>query len=245
MNELKIFENPQFGKIRVIDGMFVAADVSDALNYRTASDMTRRLDDSDKGYANVRTLGGEQEMIVISESGLYDAIFRSNADRAKPFRKWVTSEVIPSIRKHGAYMTPDMLETAIANPDYMIGLLQNLKEERLKRIEAETTIQVLEPKAEFYDAVAGSRTAIDIGNAAKVLGITGIGRNRLFEILRDQGVLDNSNIPYQTYIDRGYFRVIEQTFTKPNGEKQISFKTLVFQRGLDYIRKMLQKRAVS
>lgn len=97
----------------------------------------------------------------------------------------------------------------------------------------------MKPKADFFDAVAGSKDAISIGEAAKVLGISGIGQNKLFSILRDKKILQTNNMPYQEYIDRGYFRVIEQKYSKPNGEICINFKTLIYQRGLDYIRKLV------
>jgi anti-repressor protein len=104
--------------------------------------------------------------------------------------------------------------------------------------EKEKQIQLMQPKADFFDAVAESKDAIDIGSASKVLNM-GIGRNKLFEILRDKGILMHNNQPYQKFVDRGYFRVIEQKFTKPDGSTSINIKTLVYQKGLDYIRKQL------
>jgi len=106
--------------------------------------------------------------------------------------------------------------------------------------EQDKAIAVMKPKAEFYDAVAGSKNAIDIGSAAKVLDM-GIGRNKLFEILRNKGILMSNNIPYQKYIDRGYFRTIEQKYSKPDGTICINIKTLVYQKGLDFIRKLLKE----
>lgn len=98
----------------------------------------------------------------------------------------------------------------------------------------------MKPKADFFDAVADSKTAISIGDLAKVIG--GIGRNKLFEVLRSKGILMQNNVPYQSYVDRGYFRVIEQKYTKPNGEIAINIKTLVYQRGVEYIRKTIEKQ---
>ena len=112
---------------------WVAADVARILNYRSAPDMTRRLDEGDKGYAKVRTPGGEQELTIISESGLYDAVFRSNAEGAKPFRRWVTREVLPSIRKHGGYLTDAKVEEVLTDPDTIIRLATDLKNERARR----------------------------------------------------------------------------------------------------------------
>lgn len=95
------------------------------------------------------------------------------------------------------------------------------------------------PKVEFFDSVANSKSALPMDRVAKVLDIKGIGRNKLFEILRDNNILDRDNVPYQTFVDRGYFRVIEQKYTVPNGETKISIKTLVYQKGVDYIRKLI------
>lgn len=102
-------------------------------------------------------------------------------------------------------------------------------------------IEEMQPKVDFYDAVAESKNAIPMDQVAKVLNIKGIGRNKLFELLRDYGILQKNNIPYQSYVDRGYFRVVESKFTKPNAEVCISIKTLVYQKGVDFIRKKLEK----
>ena len=241
--QIKRFENEQFGEVRTINEMFIASDVANALGYSSTQAMTRRLDDDEKDMRILHTLGGDQNMTVITESGLYNAVLGSQLPAAKDFKRWITHDVIPSIRMYGAYMTPITLETAIANPDFMIGLLQNLKEHQAELAAQNSYIKTLEPKAEFFDAVAGSRDAISIGDAAKVLDM-GVGQNRLFDVLRREQILQDNNVPYQVYIDRGYFRIIEQKFVV-KGETRISIKTLVSQRGLDYIRKMLQKRAVS
>lgn len=242
MNELRFFEAPQFGNIRTIGDMFVAADVARALGYRMASDMTRRLDDADKGTRSVRTPSGEQSMTVITEYGLYDAVIGSQLETARDFKRWITHDVIPSIRQTGAYMTPDTIERVLADPDTIIRLATRLKEHQAEIAAQKEYIATLEPKAEFFNAVAGSRDAISIGDAAKVLGM-GVGQNRLFAMLRAQRILQSNNIPYQEFVDRGYFRVIEQKYDV-RGEVRISIKTLVTQRGLDYVRKMLSKKAV-
>lgn len=127
------------------------------------------------------------------------------------------------------------------NPDLLIATATRLKEERVARLAAENKIKVLEPKADFYDDVAGSKDAIEMGNVAKVLAIKGIGRNKLFELLREKKILQSNNIPYQQYVDREYFRVLEQKYTTPKGETKINIKTLVFQKGVDYIRKVIKE----
>jgi prophage antirepressor-like protein len=212
----------------------VAKDVCDVLDIGT--EQLRRLDDDEK-----QTLQGKESLLpltqdpnitqlaLVNEAGLYSLILGSRKPEAKDFKRWVTHEVIPQIRKTGAYSLDPrkLLATAVIEA-------QKIIEEQDKKIKE------MLPKAEFYDAVAGSKDAIDIGSAAKVLDM-GIGRNKLFEILRNKGVLMSNNIPYQKYIDCGYFRTIEQKYSKPDGTVCINIKTLVYQKGLDFIRKLLKE----
>lgn len=241
MNELKLFESPKFGQVRTvdIDGKiyFVAADVARSLGYIKPQNAIAAHCKGALKYS-IPTNGGNQDMNIIPEGDVYRLAAKSELPGADEFESWIFDEVLPSIRKHGAYMTADTIERTLTDPDYLIRLATTLKEEREARIKAERQIEVDKPKVEFFDQVADSKDAIDIGSAAKVLNL-GIGRNRLFEVLRDKRILMNDNKPYQTYIDRGYFRVIEQKYTKPDGSTNISIKTLVYQRGLDYIRKVL------
>lgn len=245
--EIQIFNNPSFGAIRVteVNGepMFCASDICNSLGYsNTSKAISDNVDDCDR-YNRQLERGGS--MIFVNESGMYSLVLRSNMPKAKEYKHWVTSEVLPSIRKHGAYLSNEAIEKTLTDPDYLIKLANTLKEERLKRIEAESKVAVLQitndamkPKAEFADAVMGSSDAIDMRKVATTLNM-GVGRNKLFEILRDKGIFDRHNIPYQTYIDRGYFRTIESTYNKPDGSSCINIKTVVFQKGLDFIRKLL------
>lgn len=241
MNQVQIFSNPEFGKIRVLEKdrqpWFVGKDVADILGYSETNAMTKRLDEED--FISDKLEGMNMKSTLINESGLYSAVLGSHLPTAKKFRRWVTSDVLPTIRKHGAYMTDNTLEKALTSPDFLIQLATKLKEERAARLVAEKKVEELKPAAEFYQAVAESKDAIAIGDAAKVLNM-GLGRNRLFEILRSKSILMANNIPYQEYIDRGYFRTIEQKWTTPEGETRINIKTLVYQKGLNYIRKIVQ-----
>ncbi|MFR7688001.1 Bro-N domain-containing protein [Evtepia gabavorous] len=147
MNELMIFNNPEFGEIRTVEvngePWFVGKDVATALGYgegkSLANAVANHVDEEDKGVTELMTPGGNQKMVIINESGLYSLVLSSKLPGAKKFKRWITSEVIPSIRKHGAYMTPETLEAAIMNPDIMIRLCTVLKEEqdRRKSLEAE------------------------------------------------------------------------------------------------------------
>jgi len=129
------------------------------------------------------------------------------------------------------------LEKAWNTPEQVLARALRLADKVIQQ--KDKLIEEMKPKAEFFDAVANSKTAIPMDQVAKVLGIKGIGRNKLFEILREKKVLDRGNVPYQEYVDRGYFRVIEQKYTKPNGDTCINIKTLVYQKGVDYIRKLI------
>ena len=195
-----------------------------------ATDVAKRLDEDELTRFNLGSRSGETNFVT--ESGLYAVVLRSDKPNAKKFRKWVTSEVLPSIRKHGMYAVDDL----IANPELAIKAFTALKEEREKNKALQADNERMKPKEEFFDAVTDSKDAIDMGQVAKVLNYPKIGRNKLFEILRENGILQQNNQPYQTYIDRGYFRVVEQKFEPTPGEIRINIKTLVFQKGIDYIR---------
>lgn len=233
MNELQIFNNEEFGSVRTIeiDGKpyFVANDVARALGYTNPSKATN---DHCKNAVMRRgndSLGREQEFKFIPEGDIYRLIIRSQLPSAERFERWVFDEVLPQIRQTGGYQMPQTYAEALrALAD---------KAEQAERLMIEN--EEMKPKAEFFDAVTDSKDAIPMANVAKVLGFKGIGRNNLFKILREEKILQPNNIPYQEYIDREYFRVVEQRYDKPYGEVGINIKTLVFQKGIDFIRKLL------
>lgn len=168
----------------------------------------------------------------IPENIFYRLAMKAKNETAERFQALVADEIIPSIRKHGGYianqenLTPEQI---VANA---LIVAQNIISQKDKQIEQ------MKPKAEFFDAVADSRTAISMNEVSKVLGIKGYGRNNLFEFLRNNGILDRWNVPYQRYIDCGWFRVIEQKYTR-QGEPCVTTKTLVYQKGVDAIRKKI------
>lgn len=171
-------------------------------------------------------------MYVINESGVYALVFGSKLPKAREFKRWVTHDVLPSIRKDGMFVTDKLL----GDPEFAIKTFERLRDERNARIAAEAQVAELAPKAEFYDTVADSSTLISMGDAAKLLNIKGIGRNTLFRILRDRGVLQWDNVPYQRYI--GYFEVKERC-VEQYGEMVVKKTTFVTQRGLEWLRKTL------
>ncbi|QUW34559.1 phage antirepressor (plasmid) [Bacillus cereus] len=256
MNQLQVFNNEEFGQVRTMvqgeDVWFVAKDVSDILGFSEASAMTRTLDEDEKGLHNIQTVQGVQKLTVINESGLYSSILRSRKPQAKTFKKWVTSEVLPSIRKHGAYMTDQVLEQAVTNPDFMIGLLTNLKEEKAKRVEAERTILQQQPLVTFAEAVQVSTNLITVKQLANLMRQKGIdtGQNRLFEWFRENGYLCKKkgslyNTPTQYSMDLELFESQEYVRTNSQGEFVTSFTTKITGKGqLYFINKFLGKEAV-
>lgn len=237
--ELKIFENEQFGQVRIAmnengEPMFCLADLCLVLDL-TPSKVAQRLgDDVLSKYPIIDGLGREQQANFVNEDGLYDVILDSRKPEAKKFRKWITSEVLPSIRKTGSYSVQPKL------PSYAEALRQLAdKVEENERLQLEN--KEMKPKAEFFDTVADSKTAISMNDVAKVLGIKGMGRNNLFEFLRNEKILMSNNVPFQIYVDRGYFRVIEQKYMK-NGEPCMNIKTLVYQKGVDFISKTIKNK---
>ena len=246
---IQIFENPNFGQIRTAgtseNPLFCLTDVCRALGL-TAKHVMERLD---KGVVSTDTLptrGGNQTFNFVNEDGLYDVILDSRKPEAKAFRKWVTSEVLPSIRKHGAYMTNELIEKTLADPDYLIQLATELKKERQARQLAENDAQLKQkqldkqqPKVEFYDTVTISKDTVDMNEAAKLLRIPNVGRNALFALLRDKQVLDSKNRPYQKYVKQGYFKLVETQYYR-NGEVKVGLKPVVYQKGLDFIRKLFR-----
>ena len=255
MNELQIFNNPEFGSVRAItkdnEPWFVASDVAKALGYRMASDMTRRIDEEDKGYTKVRTPGGEQEMSIINESGLYAGVFCSSLDSAKSFKHWVTSEVLPSIRKNGGYIAG---QETLSDEELMAKALlvaNNKIKERDAIIERQQAkIEADKPKTIFADAVSTSKTSILIGDLAKLICQNGvqIGQKRLFEWLRQNGYLIKSgssrNMPTQRYVEQGLFEVKESNVQNPDGSVRITKTTKVTGKGQIYfVNRFIQSEA--
>lgn len=227
-NKLQIFTNEQFGKLRAVEINgeihFVAADACKILDVGDTSNAVKTLDDDEKGTYIISTPGGEQRMLVVNEAGLYRLSFKSRKPDAKKFQRWVYHEVLPSIRKHGAYMTPSTLDEIAGNPDLLMKLAQNLKAEREKRIATEKILEEQKPKVLFADAVETSQTSILVGELAKLAKQNGvnIGQNRLFDWLRNNGWLikrkgSDYNMPTQKSMEQNLFEIKERVFNNPDG----------------------------
>ena len=219
----KTFSNNEFGEIRVLEiedePWFVGKDVAIILGYKDTSDAIKKhVDEEDKGVGEIPTPGGKQNMKVINESGLYSLILSSKLPNAKKFKRWVTSEVLPSIRKHGTYMTEDTIEKALTSPDFLIQLATKLKEEQEKSKQLEDK---LEKNSKMLKQISASKNSLLVREVAKVLsnqhGIV-IGEKKLYQKLRDWGwVFQKSTEAKQDAIRHGYLEVREGTRESTKG----------------------------
>ena len=251
MDNLQIFNNDEFGEIRTVtinnEPYFVGKDVAEILGYGNTRDaLSTHVDEEDKVILQKSEITTfeipNRGMTVINESGLYSLILSSKLPTAKKFKRWVTSEILPSIRKHGMYATEEL----IANPDLAIAAFTALKEEREKNNMLEQKIEHDRPKTIFADAVSTSHTSILIGDLAKIIRQNGvdIGQKRLFEWMRQNGYLIKSgssrNMPTQKAMDMKLFEVKESTIQNPDGSSRITRTTKVTGKGqLFFVNKLL------
>ena len=247
MNEMMIFNNPEFGSVRTvcIDGepWLVGKDVAEILGYSNPRKaLIDHVDADDKGVTKCDTLGGAQNLTVINESGFYSLVLSSKMPNAKKFKHWVTAEVLPTIRKTGGY---------VANEDVFIETYLPFADEPIKQLfkiqcrvinQLNERIRKDEPKVKFADHVGDSTNVIDVNRMAKLCADHGIriGRNRLFAWLRSRGILMGGNIPYQEYIENGYFRVKESVY-ETNGQTRTYQQTFVTGKGQQYILSRLMR----
>lgn len=242
MQDLKIFENKEFGKVRTImtDGepLFIAADVCKALDIKNFTQAVSRLDTDERAMLNI---GRQGRTNVVNEYGLYNLVLASRKPEAKAFKRWITHEVIPAIRKHGGYLTPDKTEELLNDPDLIIQLATNLKEERAARSQAEQQLAVAKPKVLFADAMAASDSTILIGDLAKIIKQNGhaVGQQRMFKWLREHGYLikrmgADYNSPTQKAMELGLFKIKETAITHSDGHVTVSKTVKVTGKGQQY-----------
>ena len=242
MNEIKIFDNPEFGKVRTMEingePYFVGKDVAIILGYaKPENALTTHVDGDDTLKQGVTdNLGRAQNTTLINESGLYSLILSSKLPKAKEFKRWVTSEVLPSIRKHGAYAVDELLN----DPEFAIKTFTALKEERERSKRLSEQIEADKPKVIFADSVSAAKSSILIGDLAKILKQNGvnIGQNRLFEWFRQNGFLIKSgsskNMPTQKAAEMGLFEVKVSTVNNPDGSIRETKTTKVTGKGQVY-----------
>ena len=251
MNELQIFSNTEFGEIRTVvkdsEPMFCLMDICKALEIKNATDVAKRLEDDEVTRLNLGSKNGETNFIT--ESGLYAVILRSDKPNAKKFRKWVTSEVLPSIRKSGGYIAgqEEMSDTELMAKALLVAQKQ-IEQRNLIIEQQKAKIEEDKPKTVFADAVATSKSSILIGELAKMICQNGIniGQNRLFKWMRSNGYLmSNNNMPKQRYVEQGLFEIKESSITQGNGNTRITYTTKVTGKGQIYfINKFLNKEIV-
>lgn len=252
-NEIQIFENAEFGSIRTVEinsePYFVGKDVAEVLGYSNTRDaLSKRVDDEDKGVAKCDTLGGYQDLTVINESGLYSLILSSKLPKAKQFKRWVTSEILPSIRKHGMYATDELL----ANPDIAIAAFTAIKEERekAKRLESEIAVQKqqiaeLKPKASYYDVVLNCKDLMSVTEIAKDYGMTARRLNKLLHELKVQYKQGKKIwLLYKDYANKGYTNTKTQTYNGNDGEVHTKVHTYWTQKGRLFIYDLLKSKGI-
>lgn len=233
------FENQKVRTLKIDDEpYFVGKDVADILGYKNGSrDINNHVDDEDKLKYQISTAGQKREQTLVNESGLYSLILSSKMPNAKRFKHWVTSEVLPTIRKHGAYMTDEKAFDVVNNKDGLASLLQQAADQLKQK---DIQIEKMKPKALFADAVATSKNDILIGQLAKILKQNGYntGQNRLFKWLREHHYLCAKGIRYnqptQKAMNLGLFKVRERTVNNPDGSTRITVTTKVTGKGQQY-----------
>lgn len=244
MNEPQLF-NFKGQQVRTMtlndEPYFIGRDLTAILQYSNGPKAIRdHVDADDKLTERIVLAGQHREVTLINESGLYSLILSSKMPQAKEFKHWVTSEVLPAIRKHGAYMTPQTIEKALLNPDTIINLATQLKKEQEQRKQLQAENEQMKPKALFADAVSTSNSSILIGQLAKILRQNGvnIGQNRLFAWMRKNGYLgtrgSNRNIPTQRSMELGLFKTKETVINHSDGHTTVNITTKVTGKGQQY-----------
>jgi len=261
MNEMTRFVNNELDcvlRVTDIEGAtwFIAQDACNAIGIPDQNQSTRSLDDDEKGMFTIHTPGGPQSVTIISEAGLYSLILRSRKPEAKVFKRWITHEVLPSIRKHGAYITPDKIQEMLKDPAFVTSTLKTLEatqakckvaeelyqREQTKRQAAERVIEHNQTKVDCYDTIVNSVGYTSMEEVAKILSIKNYGRKKIFAFLRSEPVkvLMGNNNPYQKYINRECFTVVKVPWVKKStGKTHTTPKTLASLKGIDLIRKLL------
>ena len=255
-NTLQVFEYDG-NRVRTIEvngeAWFVAKDVAIVLGYKDTDQAIRdHVDDEDKLTRQFDGSGQRRNMTIINESGVYSLIFSSKLPTAKEFKHWVTSEVLPAIKKNGVYMTPEAQYEFITSPDFIIKLAQEIKNQREIAAQLQEKISQDRPKVIFAEAVDASDNSILVGNLAKILKQNGIdiGQNKLFTWLRENGYLMNCkgerwNMPTQKSMDKGLFEVKKVVVNNPDGTTKITHTTKVTGKGqIFFVNAFLAQEAI-
>ena len=252
-NKIKVFENAEFGPVRTMaingEPWFVASDVCNALDIGNPSQAISRLDDDEKvtlttNEGHSGKLGGAQMLNVISEAGLYSLILKSRKPEAKAFKRWITHEVLPSIRKNAVYATPEFLRKTISDPQWAMGVLQALADAQDKIAVQQKQISEMKPKATYYDLVLQTKNAVNITTIAKDYGLSAITLNKK---LHDYGVQYKQGgtwLLYQQYADNRHTKTKTGVYTNKAGEEYASVHTQWTQKGRMFIYEILKEHGI-
>lgn len=252
MNNIQTFTNAAFGDVRAVElngePWLVGKDVASALGYSNPRDaIAKHVDDEDKGVTKCDTLGGIQNLSVINESGLYSLVFSSKLPNAKKFRHWVTSEILPSIRKHGMYATDQLLD----NPDFAIEVFTQLKEERERRkeLESENELQKqalcdAQPKLEYYDQILASVGTMTTSQVAADYDLSARALNKILHDAHLQHNVGGQWILYREHMGRGYTQSITIPITRSDGRPDTKLSTRWTQKGRLKIHEILTARGI-
>ncbi|EMF0576577.1 phage antirepressor KilAC domain-containing protein [Enterococcus faecium] len=246
MNTPQIFNFEQ-NEVRTVlvndEPYFVGKDVAEILGYsKSRNAISTHVDEEDKQDAPIQGgLGGKQKMTIINESGLYSLILKSKLPSAKKFKRWVTSEVLPAIRKHGGYLTPEKVEEALLNPDTIIQLATQLKEERTGRLIAEQKIAEYEPKISYLDSILSSTDSVTISQIAADYGMSPQQMNKLLHKLGVQKKVGNQWLLCKKHMNQGYTKSHTTEIPKADGGTKIVMNTKWTQKGRLFIYELLKK----
>ena len=246
-NKIKVFENAEFGSVRTVtingEPWFVAADVCRALDIDPTS--TRRLDDDEKNTLRLtQGIPGNPNVTVVNEPGLYTLVLGSRKPEAKAFKRWITHEVLPSIRKNAVYATPEFLQKTISDPQWAMGVLQALADAQDKIAVQQKQISEMKPKATYYDLVLQTKNAVNITTIAKDYGLSAVTLNKK---LHDYGVQYKQGgtwLLYQQYADMGYTKTRTGVYTNKAGEEYASVHTQWTQKGRMFIYEILKEHGI-
>lgn len=251
-NKIKVFENAEFGPVRATiindEPWFVGKDVAEALGYgkgkSLANAVAKHVDAEDKGVTEMMTPGGKQKTTIVNESGLYSLVLSSKLPAAKKFKRWVTSEILPSIRKNEVYATPEFLQKTISDPQWAMGVLQALADAQDKIAVQQKQISEMKPKATYYDLVLQTKNAVNITTIAKDYGLSAVTLNKK---LHDYGVQYKQGgtwLLYQQYVDMGYTKTKTGVYTNKAGEEYASVHTQWTQKGRMFIYEILKEHGI-
>ncbi|EME7154648.1 phage antirepressor [Enterococcus faecium] len=242
MTNLQIFAFEEKEEIRTLlineEPYFVGKDVAEVLGYQNGSrDVNRHVDEEDKLTHQISASGQNRNMTIINESGLYSLILKSKLPSAKKFKRWVTSEVLPQIRKHGMYATDELLN----NPDLLIEVATKLKEERTLRLIAEQRVNELQPKADYYDRILNNKGLVTVSTIAKNYGMSAVSFNKLLHELGIQFNQSGTWLLYSKFQDKGYTHIEPFDYENKNGNRQVKTRMKWTQKGHIFLYETLKK----